>query len=324
VKRRILSLIFLFVQNFSVAQNLVPNPSFEDTVFCPWAENQMPTQWLCFGNTPDYYNSCSSALNVPNTPTGFHQANSGVGMIGVFIYVNPSSSGWPDYREFVGVPLIGSLSIGQKYYMSFFLSFGRRYPIGMGTNSIGADKLGMKFSTIPYAETTPPDLNNTAQLYTDSIYTDTLQWIKVSGSFIADSAYNYVMLGNFFDEANTDTLYFGGPNNWSNESYYFIDDICVSTDSIFNATWTAIEEPKINYSLFSIYPNPANDILNIEFVKDINEVSIINNLGQSVYENRICGDKKFQFNISHLHSGIYLVKVSMDSEILTKQIIINH
>jgi hypothetical protein len=302
----------------------VPNPSFEDTVFCPWAENQMPYQWICFGNTPDYYNSCSSALNVPNTPTGYHQTHTGVGMIGVFTYVNPNASGWPDYREFVGIPLVSSLTIGQKYYMSFFLSFGRRYPIGLGTNAIGADKLGMKFSTIPYTETTPPVLNNLAHLYTDSIYTDTLQWIKISGSFIADSTYNYVMLGNFFDEANTDTLYFGGPNKWANESYYFIDDICVSTDSIFNGTSTNIATTSQSESQLSIYPNPVTDIVNIETASDIEEIYLINSLGQVVYQDKSKKSKRIDVSVSIFPQGFYALKIKTKNNFYSETILIKH
>ncbi len=54
----------------SIAQtNLVPNPSFEDTLYCPNVTNQIDAAmgWLNFGNTPDYFNACAPiSLNVPN------------------------------------------------------------------------------------------------------------------------------------------------------------------------------------------------------------------------------------------------------------------
>jgi len=316
---------FLLIANFSFAQiNLVPNPSFEDTVFCPWAENQLPYYWTCFGGSPDYYNSCSSVLNVPNTPTGYHEANTGVAMVGVFTYVNPNSSGWPDYREFVGAQLISPLVIGEKYFISFFMNFSRRYRIGMNTNAIGADKLGIKFSTVPYSETAPPALDNFAHLYTDSIYTDTLQWIKVSGSFIADSAYNYVMLGNFFDEANTDTLYLAGLNNWAFESYYFIDDICVTTDSIFNGTWTGIATKNKNGNQLSIYPNPASDIVSIETASDIEEIYLINSLGQVVYQAKSKNKKTTSVNVSGFPQGFYAIKIKTKNNFYSQPILIKH
>ena len=316
---------FLLIANFSFAQiNLVPNPSFEDTVFCPWAENQLPYYWTCFGGSPDYLNGCSSALNVPNTPTGFHPAHNGVGMIGVFNYVNPNSSGWPDYREFVGAQLISPLVIGEKYYMSFFMSFGQVLPASLVSNKIGSDKLGIKFSTIPYSETTPPVLNNFAHLFTDSIYTDTAQWVKISGSFIADSAYSYVILGNFFDEANTDTLYFGGPNYYTFTSYYFIDDICVSTDSTFNDTWTGLIPHNQDKIQINFYPNPADDLINIQASANIDEVYLINSLGQIVYQMKYKNTKKVQLKVSDFSKGIYTFRLNVNNELFTKKIFVNH
>jgi hypothetical protein len=326
MKKLLLYTVFFFAAVCGYAQtNLVPNPYLEDTTFCPWAENQLPNYWTSFGNTPDYLNGCSSTLNVPNTPTGFHQAHSGVGMIGVYNYVDPNSSGWPDYREYIGTQLMSPLVIGQRYYMSFFMSFGQVLAASLGSNKIGSDKLGIKFSTVPYSDTSPPALNNFAHLYTDSIYTDTTQWIKISGSFIADSAYNYVMLGNFFNEANTDTLYFGGSNYYTFSSYYFIDDICVTTDSIYNGTWTGIAQATSKSVDFNLYPNPSNDIIHISLRgKNIDSVSFINCLGQLIYSVRVDSQEKVELNVSKLPSGIYSLRIKSHNEYSSKSIIINH
>jgi hypothetical protein len=325
MKTLLFYIIFFFLFAVGYAQNLVPNPSLEDTVFCPWAENQLPYYWTSYGASPDYLNGCSSALNVPNTPTGFHPAHSGVGMIGVFNYVDPNSSGWPDYREYIGAQLTTPLVIGQKYYMSFFMSFGLVLPASLGSNKIGSNKLGMKFSTVPYSDTTPPLLNNFAHLYTDSIYTDTAQWIKISGSFIADSAYSCVMLGNSFDEANTDTLYFGGSNYYAFTSYYFIDDICVSTDSIYNVTWTGIANATSKNTDFNVYPNPSSEIINISVHgKNIDEVIFINSLGQILNYIKVDRKEKIEVDVSGFPSGLYALRIKSHDEYSTKSIIINH
>ncbi len=304
------------------AQNLVPNPSFEDTVFCPWAENQMPSQWISYGASPDYLNGCSSALNVPNTPSGFHSANSGVGMIGVYNYVNPSSSGWPDYREFSGVQLLNQLTVGQKYYMSFHLSFARIYPFGWG--GIGSDKLGMKFSTISYSENSPPALNNSAHLYTDSIYTDTIKWVRVSGFIIADSAYSYLMLGNFFDEAHTDILYFGTQPIGITSSYYFIDDVCVTSDSLYNENWTKIYKQKLENKL-TIYPNPVSDKISINlndnFAKEIS-VRIFNITGQQLLVDKFKNQNLIEINVSTIAKGLYMLEIHCDEEVENRKLII--
>lgn len=299
-----------FLLNKGLGQNLVMNPSFEDTVFCPWAENQLPLYWTSFGASPDYFNACSDALNVPNTPTGFHPANSGNGMIGVFNYVNPNSSGWPNYREYIGTALVNPLVIGQKYYFSFFLSFAKIYPNGWG--GIGSDKLGLKCSTVSYSVNNPPTLNNNAHLYTDSIYNDTAQWVKISGLFIADSAYNYLTLGNFFDESHTDTLYFGPQPIGITSSYYFIDDICVTADSLYNETWLGIKkEGGDNFNeMFSVSPNPVNNFINFSCnLQNTFGIEIYNTLGQLLYTQKNITSQNLQLDITSYNKGLLFIKI---------------
>src|SRR5260221_14559404 len=98
--------------------------------------------------------------------------------------------------------------------------------------------MGVMFSTVPYDIFNPTPMTNNATLYTNSIINDTVNWTMIFGSFIADSAYNYIILGNFFDNNHTDTLMI--TTGFFNASYYYLDDICVSTDSLFTATynWT--------------------------------------------------------------------------------------
>src|SRR5687767_3461601 len=75
------------------AQNLVPNPSFDQTVTaCPFAN----TQWNRCANwnnvnmnvgggawgTPDYFNTCGTGVsNIPNTGYGTCNSRSGAGMM---------------------------------------------------------------------------------------------------------------------------------------------------------------------------------------------------------------------------------------------------
>ncbi|MBK7100692.1 MAG: hypothetical protein IPH63_02655 [Flavobacteriales bacterium] len=43
---------------------------------------------------------------------------------------------------------------------------------------------------------------NYARVYFPQILADTVDWTLVSGSFVADSAYRYVMVGNHFSNAH--------------------------------------------------------------------------------------------------------------------------
>lgn len=67
---------------------------------------------------------------------------------------------------------------------------------------------------------------------------------------------------------------------------------------------------------FVIYPNPANNLLNIQ--TDINivgaTISIMNSLGQKVFETKANNDFKIMINISALPSGVYQLRVNNHSD----------
>jgi hypothetical protein len=59
----------------------------------------------------------------------------------------------------------------------------------------------------------------------------------------------------------------------------------------------------------SIYPNPANDILEIAGKTELKSVRFYNILGKLVVQHNLNGELKKSINISSLTSGIYLVKI---------------
>ena len=68
---------------------------------------------------------------------------------------------------------------------------------------------------------------------------------------------------------------------------------------------------------FNVYPNPANDIVNIQTEDSIKNVSIYNILGKLVFS-----DNKETLNTSNLNAGIYLLKVTTDKGIGTSKLVI--
>ena len=45
-------------------------------------------------------------------------------------------------------------------------------------------------------------ITNNPPVYSNTVSMDTLNWTRVFGSFVADSAYTHILLGNFFADAN--------------------------------------------------------------------------------------------------------------------------
>src|ERR1700761_534549 len=117
-----ISIICCFVFSAFVlnAQNLVPNPSFEDTVHCPTTIGQLqyaqhwinPTQ-----GTPDYYNACSSsngnAVHVPNNSFGSQIAMAGSAYGGFYAFNKPFPN---SFKEYIEIELLSSLLASHKYY----------------------------------------------------------------------------------------------------------------------------------------------------------------------------------------------------------------
>ena len=61
---------------------------------------------------------------------------------------------------------------------------------------------------------------------------------------------------------------------------------------------------------FSIYPNPANDKLNIKTTLEIDNVTIFNILGQEVANYDGSEIIESSINISEYKSGLYLVQIT--------------
>jgi hypothetical protein len=320
--KHLLSILLLFILSFSskAQQNLVPNPSFEDTVYCPNATNQIDAcqHWLNFGNSPDYFNACDpTGLNVPNSSFGFQYAHSGNGMAGVITYRRPNLPTGPNYREFIGCQLSSPLIIGQKYYFSFYVNFANTNNI-----SIASNKIGLNFSTVQYNSTQIPSLTNFSHLYTDSILKDSVNWIFLTNSFIADSTYQYILLGSFFDDNHTDTVNIG---TLPNANYYYIDDVCVTSDSLYNNLWTGIKknEPNNLYQI-RIFPNPTFLYLYIENAYLIEKIIIHNTLGEIVYSLNTTKESNLKIDVSTLINGPYLITFINKNTTFKSKFLVNH
>ena len=68
----------------------------------------------------------------------------------------------------------------------------------------------------------------------------------------------------------------------------------------------------------SIHPNPCSDAINIEGLKDLNEIKILiyNQLGETVLVQELFSN---QINVTNLPSGVYFLKVQTSKEIHTQK-----
>jgi hypothetical protein len=243
----------------STAQNLVPNPSFEEMESCPDDPGQVwrCTDWNPWRGTSDYFSSCAGEGNFVDVPTsgfGYQIPSSGESYIGIWTFPSEGSIG-VDYRELVGCELLAPLSIGTDYFVSMRVSVALG---GWGLNcTYASNNLGVMFTTQGYDENEDayPELDNFAHLSYEGIISDSLLWTEIAGSFTADSSYSHLGFGNFFDDSST--LYLNTaipPDEGGLGAYYFVDDICVKSASPCRADLN--EDLLVNvYDLLLLLPN---------------------------------------------------------------------
>lgn len=317
MKKKLL-ILFIFYCKFCFGQNLIPNGSFEQYNNCPIGLNNLSdcADWQNFGNSPDYYNTCGSyCLVPPNTCFAYQNPHTGNAYSGIGVYTIPGIG--VNYREFIGVNLLTPLVTGMKYYISFYVSNAGKYIYTLASN-----KIGVKGSSIPYSNSNPPLLTNTANFYTDSIISDTLNWVQVKGSFIADSNYQYLIIGNFFDDLHTDTLGFGQINH---AAYYLIDDVCLG-DSLTCFNYTGVNELK-NHTVFEVNPLLVTDYCNIKVNNSfIKTITIYSSIGKNILiKNMNNNVSEYSINTASFASGLYMIIIETKNNLtFTKNIIINH
>lgn len=320
MKKLLLYTVFFFCTVVGYAQNLVPNFSFEQYSSCPNSGDQIQyaTGWSKvseINTTPDYYNACStpSTTGVPKSSLLYQPDIRNCGAyigLGIWSYTGNND------REQVGIQLNQPLVIGQKYFLSFITVMGGTSD-GFNYFESPSNNIGMRLSTVAYNPSNPAPIDNFAHLRSVSIINDTANWVRITGTIIADSAYSYLMLGNFFDDTNTDTTTLNCTNCVNSYSYYLIDNICVSTDSLLcnngvDLLPCTVSLPELSMSnSFTLSPNPTSNYFAIKssFLVPFN-VNIYSSLGQLVYSKNNITSNNLELDVSNFINGLHYITIT--------------
>lgn len=223
----VVTLILLFGLSpyFVKAQNLIPNPNFEQNANCPMGVGDIAAVQNWYSPTdgsPDYFSSCvsiPSSTDVPSNLWGDQAALSDSSYAGFYAY------GQDDLREYLAVKLDSPLEIGKTYCVNFNVSRA-------DFTYIAVANIGMYFSEdsvgvsngAKVLEVTPQIENTGGVLVNDN------DWTAIGGTFVATAGYEFVLIGNFATNENTDTTDLsvpgvGGP--FVEQSYYYVEDVSV-------------------------------------------------------------------------------------------------
>lgn len=293
------------------AQNLVPNHSFEEYDTCRvvndvYYPDTGPSGWFSAGWSPDHMLSClpyGSFNGVPLNAWSFQYPQDGECYAGVITYRDI-----PEGREYFMTQLLEPLQIGQRYYASFYASGGwggyaANPPLYLATSGIGM-VFTMQSRQWELNDPVPAPLNY-AHVHSQAIITDTVGWTLVSGSFVADSAYQYVMLGNPFDNASTDTLHFA-TYPWMLAGYVLIDNVCVSIDPDGCPLSVGMDEH--GEKRMKLYPNPAQQWVTLDGAEPGTQLNVHNMLGSGVWQGRASG-RMMQLDVGSWARGTYVLHV---------------
>ncbi|HRD54669.1 MAG TPA: T9SS type A sorting domain-containing protein [Flavobacteriales bacterium] len=305
-------------------QNLVPNPSFEDYTIC--TPDSVGTfisdavDWLSYSRTPDYLSGCrgnSCAFCTPDNTIAWQEASHGQAYAGIVCYFDQES-----YREMIGVQLLQPLVVGVQYFGSMKVNCGAEKP-EQGTDVFISNKLGMLFTNQDSGLPDGPDewfeLRNSAQIVSEDILSDTATWVTVSGSFTADSAYQYLVIGNHFDNDHTDVIQL--VPKASGHSYYFIDEVCVSPDPqgcpLANGIASQAREERW------LWPNPANDRVRVG-CSGASKLSVFDAQGKLVHDAMTVGDVELFVDVSNWSPGLYTAVFRQDQEFRSMRFMVVH
>jgi gliding motility-associated-like protein len=248
--KTVIASLFFFFSTPVFSQNLVVDSSFEDyltcpitfgMVYCPLAPPSWPqtlTHWFsAVPNSPDYYNSCSSNMysTVPNNYYGNYPAHTGQAYAGIVAYGGHIVNSITSYREYIECQLTQPLVAGQKYKLSMWVNFiVHPYIMSPGYVSAATDRLAAHFSVNQLMALSGPLSNSFISIQSQpaGFLNDSSQWVNITGEYIATGGENFLTIGTF-DNGTIPALqpfYPATPAPGdSYESYYFIDDVTLTT-----------------------------------------------------------------------------------------------
>ncbi len=204
------------------------NPSFENFVNCPEGLGNLAGD-VEFWSTPtlgstDYFNGCSVAMGTPENFNGRQPADFGNGYSGLYLYAPD------DYREYLQAELTETLTKGKKYRLSFYVSLAER-------SDFAVKEFGLLFSNNKISLETRKTLSkklwyqikgNTysyMEIGYSNFYSDTKEWILIHTEFEAKGTENYLIIGNFKNNART--RLFKTKRNAKQGAYYYFDELVI-------------------------------------------------------------------------------------------------
>lgn len=243
----IISALFLLSRNAVIAQNLVPNPGFDDTlqlhcgIYSPGDFTQSVNYWESPSQgSPDLFST-----EVPSACWNHQPLSSYNGLIclkgtqaprsgSCFAGISAYTIDGLNQREYLQTQLITATVPGIMYCVEFYVSLA-----DYTEKSIGS--LGAYFSVNPLNSNNDEPLPVTPQVISSTPLTNDSSWFLVSGNFVASDSYQYLTIGNFNPDSSSITAtHSGSPQPGCYGAYYFVEDV-----SVYRCNLSGTDEPQL-------------------------------------------------------------------------------
>jgi gliding motility-associated-like protein len=274
----ILALLFLLLLlcSTSRSQNLVPNPSFEEFEGnCPdsISFNELKN-WYAAYDSPDYYTSCNTweGCFAPANIAGYQIPKDGNGYTGFALFVGNGSIG----KEYPQVKLAKKLTTGAHYKLSFYINLANSS--GYAIDQIGAwlhsDSLVGMLSY--FTNGVIPQICSPIGV----IQSDTLEWVHIQGCFQAKGDEQYLTIGNFRKNSETNFDSLAATSGWvTTGAYYFVDLV-----ELYQVPYCS--QAGIINNIITPNGDELNDMVQFtDEESDICSLSIYNRWGNLVYSS---------------------------------------
>ncbi|HRN38228.1 MAG: T9SS type A sorting domain-containing protein [Flavobacteriales bacterium] len=287
----------------ATAQNLVPNPSFEDTALCDTYDPVRMTAPPWFNPTtatPDIYEcdlvrQCGIVWD-PADPdvqaSGWQYAHTGTRFAGAYHWYGANSS---DTKEYFMVRLLQDLDAGTAYAVSLYYS--RADGFNLATDRIsayfGPDSMHVNdYRTLylqPQVDLMDPD---------HEYLTNAEDWTYIADTFVASGNERYMIIGSFLDSSQVNGTV--APTGIASYCYYYYDDVSV----------VAIGPSGIGEVRLNVFPQTDGSLRLNGIPNGPLRAKVIDAQGRLIQEFRVTAvGRVADLRIGNLGMGVYVVTV---------------
>ena len=131
------------------------------------------------------------------------------------------------------------------------------------------------------------------------------------------------LIENYLDDDDDGDLVLTIDEDYNNNGDPTDDDTNMNSIPDYLESAVALSVSEFDFNGFSMFPNPAKDVLNIQLNNISNaNLSIYDIQGKLIVEQSVSQEQNLELNVSDLQSGMYFVKLNTGTKELVKKLII--